>query len=126
MSYIHIPFKTLWLIVPMNKVMHKGPLQNICPYMSHKCNPEPHNGQSSGVKGFDWERHRTVHHNQGGDIFDQQPSHSVCDLHPVTQCVFTFPIGRQQLPTTFSQLICTFLFYIFQYWHSGEINKISF
>ena len=37
--------------------------------MPHECRPEHHDGQSPGVEGFEWERQRTVHHNQGRDIF---------------------------------------------------------
>ena len=29
MSHIHIPFEPIWPIVPMNNVMHEGPLQNV-------------------------------------------------------------------------------------------------
>ena len=31
--------------------------------------PQMYDGWSPGAEGFEWGRHKTVHHNQGGDIF---------------------------------------------------------
>ena len=69
MPNIHISFEPHWPIVPMNNMVHKGPLRNVyTPTCPTDISQKHHDGQNPGAEGFEWGRHKTVHHNQGGGI----------------------------------------------------------
>ena len=128
MPNIHISFKPHWPIVPMNNMLHKGPLRNIytptCPTdISQKTTMD----RVLVLKVLSGGRHKTVHHNQGGGIsLIQLIALQLYMLPPPHHTTYVHTHG-ELLTTAHStpQLICAFL-QVFLYWHSGKIGKISF
>ena len=130
MMYVHVPLETLWPIVPMDNMVHEDPLQNINPPTRYtNVTQDSTVDRVLVLEILAWRGIEPSTTTRVGTLFQfnqQQPPHLIRLFHPITQCVFAFPIHGQQLLATFSQLISALLFNIFQYWHSGEVKIVSF